>query len=307
MPFDLYVSRAAMFDAAEGAAPSGGWRRALSSIFAKPKPPGPSTPITVDELHALMRDAPATRHGEALYRVRHPQGDPWFTAEWAEGHIVLSTSYTHHRFLRNLGDMFDQALALAAALDARLFEEATCREVTRWNVDDLLAVNGSYLSLQAKTWRHTMEMLDNDVRAPLEYPIGPVDGVAEFLICHVEPQRQVSLEAIRDAIEQHVAGTKAETPIPNALQVLSAEGRALAKVLLRPDGQWQVWPSHGEAAFSAVAPAVIGAAECIRTLSEGKTHFCGRELDAPLLAEVQSRAEGLSVDFYTWTQSLATP
>src|SRR4051812_44829099 len=100
-----------------------------------------------------MASAPALKKSESVYWVRYPQdGDPWFIAEWkAEGHLLLSTSYSNHRFVRNFVDMFGQGLHIADGLRARLFEEVGAREVTRENVGALLEPNGTYMALLVKT------------------------------------------------------------------------------------------------------------------------------------------------------------
>jgi hypothetical protein len=80
--------------------------------------------ISLEEFRECMSLAPAREIKPGEYWVRHPEGDPWFVAAWKPpGHILLSTSYTHHRFLRNLADMFDQGLAIATNFGARLSEE----------------------------------------------------------------------------------------------------------------------------------------------------------------------------------------
>jgi hypothetical protein len=288
VPFDLYISRASSFDVVRGEP-------------ATDESAYPAALISADEFHSLMGPAPATRKGDALYWVRHPEGDPWFAIEWTRGgHVRLSASYTHHRFLRNLGDMFDQALGMAAALEARLIEEVGGREVAATNIDGLMDPKGEYVALQAATWRHAVELLDERGHAPLEYPLGAIDSVSEPLVVHVVPERPSSFDSVRIALARDASGTRVEAVNEVALCLLGADDRRLAKVLLRPDGRWQIWPWHGQAPFARVAATVLRAAETIEDAVGGHVFLQGRPFDDALRRDVRARIDGLSVDFYTW-------
>src|SRR3979409_1370901 len=99
MPFDLYISRADTFGGMQREPVPRPRPRLLARMFPRPADPAR---ITGEEFHAVLRGAPATRQGDHAYWVLYPDGDPWFVAEWRpEGNVVLSTSYSNHRFLRN--------------------------------------------------------------------------------------------------------------------------------------------------------------------------------------------------------------
>jgi len=307
VPFDLYISRASSFELVRGEPASEKPQGFFSKLFSSKQsasPPKPPSPISAEHFHALLASAPASKQSDSVYWVRHVDGDPWFAAERkAEGHVVLSASYSHHRFLRNLGYMFDQGLLIAEALQARLFEEVGGQEVTAQNFKELIDRNGSYVELQLNTWRSVMEMLDAQAKAPLEYPIGPIDAVSEFLVFHVMPERNVTANAMRSTLGQQVPGVKAELVQENAICLIGEDDKTLAKVLLRPDGNWQIWPSRGRAPFAQLAPCVVRAAECIHAEVRGQMELCGRPFDEALRREVRARIDGLSVDFYIWMQA----
>jgi hypothetical protein len=312
VPFDLWLSRAPSFEALRGgpgttdasastsAPPSPGF---FARLFAKPAPR--THPISVAELHSLMKSAPATLEGEALYWVRHAEGDPWFAVEWKpEGHLRLSTSTTHHHFLRNLGDMFDYGLRVAGAMEARLFESVGGSEVTAENIDELLDPKGSYLAERASAWRAAIETLDTRVRAALEYPLDAADSADEFLLFQVIPKQTPSVESVRAALERDLPDARIEIVKDVAMHLVGADDeKALAKILRLPDGDWQVWPSPGQAAFARVASAVVGAAECIHREVGGELHFRGRPFDEATRSEVRSRMGGLAVEFLAWTEA----
>lgn len=111
MPFDLFVSRAKTFQAIER---GGLFRRAA--------------PITPEEFRTVMADgAPATRPDGDLWFAHPEDHSPWFAARLTQkGSVVLSCSYTNHRFLRNFADAFDIGVRIAEALNASLFEEVRC-------------------------------------------------------------------------------------------------------------------------------------------------------------------------------------
>lgn len=308
MPFDSYLSRAPSFAALREPLPVVVAEKPslFSRLFAKPAPLAPTGPITLEEFHALLATAPASKQSDRLYWVRHPEGDPWFAAEWKdEGLILLSTSYTHHRFLRNLGDLFDQGLRMAEQLKARLFEEASGAEVTAANVDGLLSIDGEYLRRHVDVWRKAIEALDTRVNAALEYPLGSADSVSEFFIFHVAPAREASVESMRAVLDAHLSAAKAEVINTVAMHVVGAEDeKGLAKVIVRPDGDWQIWPSHGQAPFARIATAVVEAAERVHGEVGGELLFRGRPYDDAMKREVRSRLDGLSVEVYAWAKEL---
>jgi hypothetical protein len=286
VPFDLYVSRAATFDAMGG-----------------------DPPIRSEEFHAVMYGAPAERKAGHLYWVRYPDGDPWFVAEWKpEGNVLLSTSYSSYRYLRNFADMFDQGLRIAGQLDARLFEEVDQSEITEENIDALLAPNGKYVALQAGTWRHAIEKISAGGNAPLEYPLGPFDIVSEYLIFHVVPERRVEDGSVAQSLERTLSGVKIEVAAEGAWCAVDTDGDTwLTKVLHRPDGKWQVWPAWGRSPFSRIAETTVAVAEQLHRMVGGEIQFLGRRFDAALRDEVRANIDGLGVDFYVWTQQLPAP
>jgi hypothetical protein len=309
VPFDLFVSRAPTFEAITGPVTPGPLRRLISRISSQPPaaPPRPPEPIASDEFHAVMSGAPATRRGDHVYWLRYPDGDPWFVAEWkAEGYVLLSTSYTHARYLRNCASMFDQGLTMAGALRARLFEEVEQREITPRNIDALLATSGRYFAIQVETWRRALVQLSEQAAAPLEFPLGPIDMVSDYLVFHLAPARPIDADALPRLIEIALgAAVKVLPARDGAWNVVQADGdQGLTKILRRPDGRWQVWPTWGQASFPRIAETTLAVAEQLHRAAEGELQFLGRPFTDAIREDLRRKAEGLGVDFYLWTQSL---
>jgi hypothetical protein len=290
MPFDLHIARAA--------GSSGLLGRMLGSR---------STPITADELHAVMRGAPATPYGEHAYRVTHPDGDPWFVASWNDGTVTLSTSYSNHRYLRNFPDMCDQALRIAAGLKASVREEVEGKTLTTSNIDAVLAPTGSYVALQARTWRGAMEQTRSEARAPLEYPLGQIDLVPEYLVFHVTPSQGIDDEAVERVARDIDAVTVTRAHAGAWLVGDSVEPRGLTRILRRPDGTWQIWPAWGEAPFARIAEVTTTVAEQLAAVGQGDVKLCGLTYDGALRDDVRSRIDGLGVDFHVWMSARQSP
>jgi hypothetical protein len=261
--------------------------------------------IAAGEFHALMAPAPALRVSEHLYWVHHGDGSPWFAAEWLpDGTIELSTSEVNHRFLRNLPDMLQQGLRMAVQLRARLFELTDGSEVVPAGLEARLQSESGYLAQHLRRWKQATTRLGDELLAPLDFPIGPVDTVPEFLLFHLIPARPVGLAAARVAIERALPGRKAEPVGDDALVVGGPEDSdLLAKVLLRPDGEWLIWPIHGLVPFARLAPAVVGAAEAIHGEAGGEFWYAERPY-AEVKEAIHSRMNGSSAAFYAWTREL---
>ena len=219
----------------------------------------------------MMAGAPALRMTEHLFWVHHGDGSPWFTAEWRpDGTIELATSEVHSRFLRNLPDLLDQGLRMAGQLKARLFEQADGSEVVPAGLAARLRPDSAYLAVHLRRWKAAMEELGDKLLAPLDFPIGPVDTVPEFLLFHLVPARVVSLAEARAAVERAMPGIRTEVIGDDGLIIAGPEQADLfAKVLLRPDGEWLIWPIHGLVPFARVAPAVVEAERVAELVHEG--------------------------------------
>jgi hypothetical protein len=302
MPFDLYVSRAATFDAMNQN--SAGRRK--QGFFARMRSTPDMAPITNEEFHAVMRGAPAERKADHIYWVLTQDGDPWFAAEWkGEGNVLLSTSYSNHRYLRNFADMFDQGLRVAEELDAHLFEEVGGRETTRKNIDALLAPTADYVKLQVGTWHQAMAQLSEKAHAPLEYPLGPIDIVSEYMAFHVTPERAIEHDSVAPLFERTLKSVRVRVAQEAAWCAVDTDGdKWLTKVLHRPDGKWQVWPAWGQSGFSRIAETTLAAAEELHRMAGGDIHFLGRPFEGSLREEARARTNGLGVDFYLWTKQL---
>jgi hypothetical protein len=108
LPFDLFVSRAKNFESID-----------------RPRLFHGAEAITPGAFRSVMADGKPTPRPDGDLWLTHPHDSfPWFAARLTEkGTIVLSCSYTNHRFIRNFADAFDIGVRIAETLDASLFEE----------------------------------------------------------------------------------------------------------------------------------------------------------------------------------------
>lgn len=281
MPFDLFISRAPSF----------------SEVLR----PGGSQPMTRQEFAGLMASAPVavTMRPDGDAWLRHPQDNsPWFAARLhPDGYIVLSTSYTNHRFLRNVYDLLGAGAEMARNLKAYLYEEVRGERVEK--LDTLREFDGRYLSTQAQMFKHALERLDKTCEGGLEYPIGPFDIVPCYFMFHIEPTEAVAGDLPAVLAPLSLPGSFAVLEHDHAL-VADQHGMWLTKILLRPDRKFQIWPCHGAAPFAAAASCSWRVTDLMRKQYANQTTFNGHPLDASLEAEVRARSGGLGVQFYEW-------
>lgn len=260
----------------------------------------PTAPLAMDEVEAWLATGPASRTEPGCWRVRRPDTDePWFLARCLDGgHVRLAISWSGHRFLRDAADVFDFAMRLAEALDARVFEEVGGTEVTEDVVDRLLAPDGPYVGQLAETWAHVLRQMNQRLQAPLEYPVGEADAVSEFLLFSVRPQG--GFDALRDLPHGLVAAHDGD----RGLLSVPGEKHARVKVMRDREGAVRLWPSWLHRPFVDVAAPTI---DTVAALVErgGRATWHDRPVTPELLAEMRARAGGLGVDFWGWAQSLA--
>jgi hypothetical protein len=288
LPFDLFVSRAKTFQAIE-----------RGGLFRR------SAPITPDAFRAVMADgAPKVRADGDLWFTHPEDHSPWFAARLTpKGSVVLSCSYTNHRFLRNFADAFDIGVRIAEALNASLFEEVRCERVVPSQLDRLLAPDGDYIRLQAGTFKHCLQRLDQDPGGPLEYPLGPIDLVGEYFVLQLTLPGNAPANV--PALLKPVSLPSAPTDLaPSHAVVPDPQGTPLTKILLRPDRRLQLWPSHGAGPWSASARSTLATFKALEARYPGPATFNGRGLDSALSAQLDTRVNGLGVDFYQWATTI---
>lgn len=292
MPFDLFLSHAEQWDALESA-----------------------PPISPTLLESLMAGAPVGRREDGAWRVPHPnEGDPWCTMAMRGPNLVLSASYSYRRFVRNFADMFDQALAMARHVGLRVFDEVRGTEVVAAEVNEFLTKGSSYFELVVGTFAETRRKIDQNAMAPLEYPVGPIDLVSDYFVVHVRGVGDPTTKQVLQVIEGALGARTVTVAADRALLVHAADTRgflarslsresptACAKILVRPDGALQVWPTWCTS-FAEGARAVLAAANATRAAFGGELTLGGRKVDDAFAAEIAERAGGLGVDMFEWLQ-----
>lgn len=303
MPFDLWISRAQEFGhiAAAAEAPSF-WARLVGTRPAHAL-------IPEDEVHGLMADAPATMRpdGQSWWLRHLKHDDPWALVRFVSdvrpgwGHVLLSVSVASHSFLRNWGDSFDLAIPMAEALKARVYEGSAGAIVTRDNVDELLEPEGEFVQGQYESWKELRTRLEAEGRAPLEYPLGGLDAVAEFFCLYLHPEKPLEPRQVREALSDLPVGMALETHGERAFLLMNFNtGQGFTKVLLRPDGDLQIWPDHWPGPFQRVAPITLETALNLQAKLGGRITFFRQPVDDALLGELKSRCTMPGVAFYEW-------
>jgi hypothetical protein len=292
MPFDIMIGR--------GGAKKGFFRRSGSSSAGRE--------LLQTDLDAVNHDAPsAVRLEDGSWRVSRPDsGDPWYVASVRAGEIVYSTSYTNHRYVANVVDMFEIAVRTANVLGVQAIEEVRGQRVTSRDLDSLLDRNGNYLRLQVETFQRALAYLADEAHGPLEWPLGPMDLAPDYCVFYVEPDRPVeNLAAVMSSTPGigafHLAEPRAAVLTVGSLVVRDTRGR----VLLRPDGFLQIWPVHGYQPFATCARACFDAAIALHQTVGGRVRLNDHELTPAFLGELQPRLDGYGVDFYTWLSQRA--
>ncbi len=266
-------------------------------------------PITSPEFHEAMKGAPILRRiDDSTFWLRHHSGIPWLSVHYDQsgaGSVVLSLSYLHYRFPEVALDAFDVGLSLAESLDADLREDIGDRKITRANIDSLLDVNGPYVAHLVNVWEVSRQNTDKDGGAPLEIPIGPVEGVSDYFLFHIVPSRTVELSSLQQSLNWRIVKDSAMVSNGRVVAFMLADpnGHPTTKVFQRPDGIFQVHPYYWQLPFSLSAAATLRAVEALAAIVGGAVKFNGVEFSKALAGEIHSRSQGLGVEFYQWWHS----
>jgi len=287
MPFDLFISHAASFDKID-----------KSGLFSRGH-----KAITAEQFAAIFSQLSSTPRPDGDVWVRHPEDDrPWLVARLTpKGSIVLSCSYTNHRFIRNFVDAFDLGVKIAEAVGASLFEEVRQSCVNAADLDALLDGEGDYVQLQAKTFLMALQRMDEDSGAAVEYPLGPTDLVQEYFVLHLT--LPAGAPATLAGLLQRITFAQPLDQKESAVLFGTSEEKPAAKLLLRPDGIAQIWPSPGYASFKDCATTCFELLAALEATFPGAVAGFFREpMTGAERAEIEQRSKGLGVEFFEWVQ-----
>jgi len=265
-------------------------------------------PIDGEAFVALMRSGPHVKElDDRTWWISYPNGEPWFRATLDDSHALLSVCYSNPRFLRNFADMMERAATFAKALGVNAVEESGGRTFVEDDLEAMLGPTSEYVAFQARAFEGMQQRLQQEVQAMIEFPIGPFDSVPPYFAFHVVPEREVPAKKIRALLEAEfptidsvadgklMIGQRPEKGIWARLVEPRPVGEWWARVLLRPDGQWQIWPAVG-APFSAHAPIVRRAAERIHEACGGELLFLGRPFTSAIRSAIEPFEHGLGVE-----------
>lgn len=229
-------------------------------------------------------------------------GEAWCVIHFApddeELHRVeLSTSYSNPRFLRNMADMFDLALTLAQRLDARVFEETRGAEITASNIDAFLERDGSFVDGQRTFFRSTQEELQTTSRAPLEFPLGVVDDLPDYLQFVIRTEEPAP--SLRDLCADTPAHLSAHVLEVSA--ILDVRERKIPAVrIIRLEDGVIVRPYWSSLPFAELAQETFRAVDRIERRFGKETLYYQQPCGPERRADLESHTHGLGVEYYEW-------
>jgi hypothetical protein len=305
MPFEFWITRSDLPEQGIQLR-SGGFLDKFKAAIGRANS---QSPISQVEFHRLFANEPAKALEDGkTYWFRHPaENVPCFAAEWVpisgnDGYIKVAISHLHYRFLFALGTTLSWSFQAAQSIGASLFEESGQREITPANAAQFFDPKGDFAGLLAKSWRAAISDLDANGQAPLEYPLGPIDGVSDYFVFHIRPEKTVSH---RQLVEDLALDTEGD--IDEGVMVIDKTCKTrLTKLLVRPDGKIQVWPYYLQEPFAKIAKSTLAIASSVHAYTGGDINFGYLPLTGELRQNISQHLDGLGVEFFIWLQSQAS-
>jgi len=299
MPFSVWVTRAA--NQAEA------YREAVRLL--KPDATLPSKDPGLELDRGVLEDAlrplhPRTHAADratwlSYAKTRKPLCSVFTTpAEGRLWHVELSASFSNADFMRNMLDMFDLGLSLAKRLGARLFDEHT--EITAATIDSYLDLKGPLVSGLHTFWKAGQRPLLDGMEAPLEFPLGAIDQVGEFLLFTLRTRKAPP------PLDELVAGLPAHLSahvLERSAILQDLEAKAPVVRIIRADDGVLVRPFWSHLRFGRLAVETFDAVDRLEERLGVPVEYEGMQHDKMARLALQLHATGLGVDFYEWRQS----
>lgn len=262
-------------------------------------------PLSLSEFELVMDGAPIRRRLEdGSIWLWHPMDMAWLSAsfiqmEMGKSYILFSVSYSHNQFLKVFADAIELALRLSRQLGARVFGDSGAFEISMDNADELLLPHSDLVKEQVKLWKDTVARMDASIEAPLEYPLGPYDGVRDYFVFFLELQAKFEASVLVEKLQLAVVDGSLNQ---DRFAIKDPETDAiLSRVVLRPnDGALQIWPFYWMEEFSIVAKSTMALALKLQEELGGKLFLQEKEFTPELKSEVEKHIDGLGVEFFLW-------
>jgi hypothetical protein len=296
MPLSIWITRADSYAAAHS--------EAVKALKAPLGPVDSKLLLDRSALDDVLDVMNATPHaGDRAYWLRYAKTrEPWcsvFTTphEGPLRHIELSASYSNPEFMRNMLDMFDLALSLAKGTGGRVFEETQGTLITRDNVDAFLAFEGPFVKGQHSFFKSGQRQLQQELYAPLEFPLGAIDQVSDFMVFQLAtpgepPPLEALVAGVPDTLKVHALQR-------SAVLIDRATDRPAVWVIRAEDGV-VVRPYYGALPFQRLAAETLAMVERLEQRLGSQVRFKGKALSADARTELKRHAQGLGVELFEW-------
>lgn len=260
-----------------------------------------SPPLDRAELVDLLAVMEATEHPEDnAYWLAHPSAnDAWCSVflhpnEGPLHSVELATSFTHPSFPRNMADMFDLALRLAERLEARVFEESRGAEITAANIDELLDPSGDLAWKLVSFWKSGRKRLLSELQAPLEFPLGAIDGMSDYFCFKFPTVEAISFESIAAATPAHL---EAHVMASSIVLEDRASGIGVVTIGRFANGGHYVRPYWSELPFAMLARETLHAVDRVASAAGVPATYFGSELDRDLRAQIVAAAQRSGAEY----------
>jgi serine/threonine protein phosphatase PrpC len=215
-------------------------------------------------------------------------------------HVEFALSFSHPQFERNLDDMFCVALGFATVWGGRVFlDDDPETELTRENLDVLLAPNGAFLTPLRDFWNKSRIAMVLEDLGFLEYPLGPVDEVSDYFrfVWHM-PDGPPTLDDLLSDTPDHLSAHKQGS---SAYLRDRTSGKGLVCIGPHPDAI-VVKPLWTAAPFALQAKEVLRTVERVEARVGKPPLYYGSPATREERHELEQRAKGLGVSYYRWAR-----
>jgi hypothetical protein len=265
----------------------------------------PTRPFTDSHLEAALGGGPEKQRKGGTWRISRPDtGEPWFVAFVNNGEIVLSTSYSNHRYLANFADMFEAGLIVADRVGGQLFDEINGTRIVRDDLDRLLDPSGEYARLQAHTFHMARGRLSGEA-AGLEWPLDAADEVSQYCVFRVTPASPPP--PIAECLSRIEWPYTAHSDDTASLNADHSSPHSLGLILRRDDQSLQIWPTYATASFERCATRCRDVAMQLADELDGSVEFNREPFSGTFADEINTRLTGYGTDLYEWIRDRPLP
>lgn len=264
--------------------------------------------LTLDDLSLALKGADLRPTENPLqFQLFHDDKQAWLSIELLANKLVFSLSHSNPLFGKLLVQTVRSAYGLADSLRGQLFLESSPFSpdadvpINQGNLESYTEVDSRELNAIERQWEETLNRINTNNEAPLEFYLGREDAAPEYFCLILQSKSIPTFSSFTDNL-----GFSVQEKNASQCAVFDKNSqRPLCKLARNEDGGLRIQPFYWKTNFAQAASETMQTAELLQVMLDplAPLTFFQFPLDDNLRAALLEATSGLGMDFNAWAEN----